>query len=209
MLKKINIKLIFVVFLSVLTASFYGAKSVYADCESTYGGGENCIYNKSFRIVKDVRTVNDNSNGPWKDKVSGVDKNDTLEFRSKVTNVGEVKVDEMKMKDYLPDELKKLDGGDGLTEEWGSFAPGETKEFTFKVKVKDSEFDRENFEKCIVNKAELHYKDAFEGADTATVCYSKGELKELPETGTGTTVMSTIAGIGLIALGIFTKKRFA
>lgn len=179
--------------------------TVYAGCESTYGGGETCIYNKSFEIEKKVRIEGDNE---WKDKVVDVEEGETVEFRIKVKNVGEVEVDDMKYEDFLPDEMYRT-GGSGLTEYWDNFEPGETVEFKLEAKVDESEYDYENFEKCVVNKAELYYKDAFEGSDTATVCYSNGEkeITELPETGPTSTVGLALSGIGLIAAGTLVKKR--
>src|SRR3989344_3873659 len=172
----------------------------YADCEQNYGGGETCVFNKSFRIEKEVRKAGDKE---WKDKVTDVKKGDELEFRIKVKNVGEVSVDDMEMKDKLPDELEKLIGSAGLTEEWDDFAEGNTKEFIIRVKVNDEEFDRnDNFEKCVVNKASLYFKDKFEGADTATVCYGNGELTELPKTGADSIAILSVYGTALLGLGL-------
>jgi uncharacterized repeat protein (TIGR01451 family) len=180
-----------------------GSNKVYADCEPTYGGGETCVWNKSFRITKDVRIEGDDD---WEDKVTDVAEDETVEFRIRIKNVGEIEVDNMKMKDILPDELIKI-GGSGLTEEWDDFEPGETKEFIIKVKVDSEEYDRENFEKCVVNKAEAFYKDKFEGADTATVCYGEGEISELPETGAGSFAFLNGLGLGLVSLGTMLKKK--
>ena len=65
--------------------------------------------------------------------------------------------------------------------------------------------DRENFEKCVVNKAEVEWDGNFEGSDTATVCYGDVEVTELPETGAVSTL--AIAGLGLIIAGYTLKKR--
>jgi hypothetical protein len=96
-------------------------------------------------------------------------------------------------------------GGDGLTEEWDSFEPGETKTFYIKVEVDSAEFERENFEKCVVNKAEVRFDGTFEGADTATVCYGVSEITDLPETGFEEVLLPL--GLGLIAVGYVVKKR--
>lgn len=178
--------------------------TVYAGCESNYGGGETCIYNKSFEIEKKVRIEGENN---WKDKVVDVEEGDVVEFRIKVKNVGEVGVDDMKYDDMLPDELKRV-GGSGLTEEWDGFDPGEEKTFVIKTEIDEDEFD-ENFDlKCVVNKVELFYKDAFEGSDTATVCYGESdeEITELPETGPTATVGLALSGMALIAAGTLVKK---
>jgi LPXTG-motif cell wall-anchored protein len=110
----------------------------------------------------------------------------------------------MKMKDSLPDEMERV-GGDGLTEYWEDFEPGETKTFIIRAKVNSEEYDRENFEKCVVNKAKVLYDDDEEGSDTATVCYGDSEVTELPKTG-GSSVLYGALGLGLSAFGLTVKK---
>ncbi|MFA6982073.1 MAG: hypothetical protein WC243_03570 [Patescibacteria group bacterium] len=197
--KNIALKLIGIVLFVVLAV--VSSKSVYADCESNYGGGETCVYNKSFKITKQVRLE---GNDTWKDKITDVEEGDVIEFKIKIENTGEVDVDDMKMKDELPDELEKV-GGSGLTEEWDDFESDETKTFIIKAKVEDDEFDKENFDKCVVNKAEVRYDGEFEGADTATVCYGNGDITELPETGVSTLGLG-FTGFGLITVGSLIKR---
>lgn len=179
---------------------------VYAGCESTYGGGEECVFNKNFRVRKKVRfEVEDDDDA--RDKIIDVEKGEVIVFEIEIKNTGEVDVDDMSMEDFLPDELKFLDS-EGLTEEWDDFEPGDKKKFEIRVKVKDSEYDRDDdFEKCVVNKVEIEYDGDFEGSDTATVCYGDAEITELPETGAGTGVTLVIAGIGLVVVGILVRKR--
>jgi uncharacterized repeat protein (TIGR01451 family)/LPXTG-motif cell wall-anchored protein len=200
MTKNVNYKLIGVL-LVVSVAGILGAKKAYASCEDNYGGGQTCIYNKNFDLEKKVRKEGDDS---WKDKVTNVKKGEVVEFKIKVKNDGEVKVNDMEMIDKLPKEMERV-GGDGLTEYWGDFEPGETKTFTIKAVVKDSEYDRDNFEKCVVNKARVEYKGDNEASDTATVCYSDREVTELPKTG-GSSMLYGALGLGLAALGIVSKK---
>lgn len=200
MRKSLNYKLIGAL-LVVVTAGVVGVNKAYAGCESNYGGGETCIYNKRFDIEKKVRKEGDDS---WKDKVTNVKEDQVVEFKIKVKNEGEVEVNDMRMKDSLPKEMERV-GGSGLTEYWGDFEPGESKTFTIKAVVKDSEYDRENFEKCVVNKAEVEYKGDEEGSDTATVCYSDKEVTELPKTG-GSSTAYGVLGLGLAAIGAFIKK---
>ena len=67
-------------------------------------------------------------------------------------------------------------------------------------------YDRDvDFEKCIVNKAEVTWDGEFEGSDTATVCYGDEEIKELPETGSNE--VAALVGAGLIIVGILVRKR--
>ena len=199
------LKIIALVAVFSATASLTSNNSVYAGCESNYGGGETCIYNKSFEVEKKVRIEDE---GSYKDKVVDVREGDVVEFRIRVKNVGEVTVDDMKMEDFLPNEMDRV-GGSGLTEYWNDFEPGDTKEFVVKAEVDPDEYYNGTFEKCIVNKVEIEYDGAFEGSDTATVCYNNqvSEVVELPETGATANIAMSLLGTGLIALGTLTKKR--
>ena len=201
MTKRVNYKLIGTLFVALLSA-FVLVSKAYAGCESTYGGGETCVYNKRFDIEKKVRKEGDDE---WKDKVTNVKENQVIEFKVKVKNKGEVEVDNMKMKDSLPKEMERV-GGSGLTEYWDSFEPDETKTFIIKAVVKDSEYDRDNFEKCVVNKARVEYDGDEEASDTATVCYTDKEITELPKTG-GDSVLYGLTGLGLVGAGIVIKKK--
>jgi hypothetical protein len=176
---------------------YSGTQKVLADnCESNYGGGETCIYNKRFEIDKDVRIEGDSE---WReDKVTDVKKGEIVEFRIKIRNLsdsGAGSFDHMKMEDFLPDELVKY---------WNDFHPGDTKTFVIKVKIDSHEFDRtDNFEKCVVNKAEVRWDGKFEGSDTATVCYGNGKPTELPKTGAVSDL--AILGFGLVGTGVVAK----
>ncbi len=173
------------------------------NCEDTGAYGQTCIYNKSFKVTKYVRIQGDDE---WEDKVVDVQEDEVVEFKIKVKNVGEVEVDDMKMEDFLPDEMERV-GGSGLTEYWNDFEPGETKTFVIEAEVNDSEYDAENFEKCVVNKVEIEYDGDFEGSDTATVCYGDVEITELPSTGATSTIALTVAGFGFMIFGALVKKR--
>ena len=176
---------------------FLNGASVYAN----YGGGE---VNKRFKITKQVRLEGDNS---WKDKVTNVKEGEVVEFKITVENLSDEEADEfdnMKIEDFLPDELFRV-GGSGLTEYWDNFGSGEEKKFTIEVKVEFNEYDRDiTFEKCIVNKVELEWDGEFEGSDTATVCYGNEEPSELPKTGYTSTL--AIAGLATLVAGLFAKK---
>jgi LPXTG-motif cell wall-anchored protein len=195
--------------------------NVYAsdNCEDNYGGGETCLVNKRFKIEKWVRLEGekkDKSCTEWDNEVTvdltdDDEKDKYIEFCIRVKNLSDKKADlsfdDMKMIDDLPDELKRI-GGDGLTENWDDFEPGESKTFKTRVEIQDDEKDRHGeFEKCAVNKAKVYWKKNFEGADTATVCWKKygKEIKELPKTGAETALAGTF-GTGLLAVGTFIKR---
>lgn len=190
-----------ITFVALATLPFLTVGEVYADGQ--YGKE---VVNKSFRIEKSVRVKDRDESFVDKLMLDFGDKDRVLEFKVKIKNTGELKVNHMKMEDFLPDELERV-GGDGLTEYWGDFEPGEIKTFYIDAKVNSSEFDRENFEKCVVNKAEVRYSNKFEGADTATVCYGmekEEEITELPETGFVETLLPV--GLGLLAVGYALKR---
>ncbi len=184
---------------------FGGRQTALADnCESNYGGGETCRYNKRLEIDKYVRIQGDSE---WhNDKITGVKKDEIIEFKVKIKNLsdkGAGHFDDMKMEDFLPDELVKV-GGAGLTENWDDFGHDDTKTFIIEAKINSDEFDRsDNFEKCVVNKAEVRWKGKFEGADTATVCYGNGQPTELPRTGAVSTL--AILGLGMLTVGALAK----
>lgn len=197
-MNKYKIKLIgfFSVLGIVLTLS---TRTVYAE---QYGEEEE--YNLRFRITKEVRIQGDNE---WKDKVTDVDKDDIVEFKIKITNKSDDPADaadDMKMEDFLPDEMYKV-GGNGLTEDWDNFDPDDEKVFIIQAKVESDEYDRDvEFEKCVVNKAELRWDGEFQGSDTATVCYGNVEPSELPKTGAVSTL--ALAGMGSLIAGLVAKK---
>ena len=201
-------KLIFAFALFLVIVVLITSIAKAEDCEPTYGGGQTCVVNKRFEIEKQVRIKD--SDDDWEDKVMDVEKDDIVEFRIKIKNLSDDEADEyidfddMKMEDFLPDEMERTDGS-GLTEYWDDFEPGESKSFTIEAKVDEDEYDRDaDFEKCIVNKAEVSWDGDFEGSDTATVCYGDEEVTELPETGSN----ELVSLIGLVSIigGIILRK---
>ena len=183
-----------------------GGQKIYAssDCETVYGGGEVCVYDTRFKIVKEVRIQGDTE---WKDKVTDVKEGEVVEFRIKIRNRSDGPADatdDMKMEDFLPEEMTKV-GGNGLTEEWDNFDPKDEKVFIIQAKVDSDEYDRDvEFEKCVVNKAELRWDGEFQGADTATVCYGNVQPSELPKTGALSTM--GLSGLVLLVSGLISKK---
>lgn len=207
MIKTINkiSKILFVTLIAGALLLVVLPSKVFAkECKSDGSYGEACIYNKSFELDKKVKKE---GGDVWKDKITDVENDEIIEFEIEVENVGEVEVDDMRMEDFLPDELEKV-GGSGLTEYWNNFEPGEKKTFVIKARIKEEEFNRDiEFEKCIANKAEVEYDGDFESSDTAVVCYGNVKIKELPETGVTSTFIYTALGLTLIASGIALKKK--
>ncbi len=177
---------------------FLSTGTVYA---GQYGEEE---YNLRFKITKEVRIQGDTE---WKDKVTDVREGEVDEFRIKVRNKSDDPADatdDMKMEDFLPEEMYKV-GGNGLTEEWDNFDPKDEKVFIIQAKVGSDEYDSDvRFEKCVVNKAELRWDGEFQGSDTATVCYGNIEPTELPKTGAFSTM--GLSGLVLLVSGLVSKK---
>ena len=200
---KISNIVLVALFLGVL-ATVFSPSTAYAACEDDGAYGETCVFEKGFEIEKKVRIKGDSI---WKDKVVDVKEGEVIEFRIIARNVGEVDADDMEMKDILPDVLDKI-GGANLTEEWDDFDIDEEKTFIIEARIKSSEFDRtDNFEKCVVNKAELRHKGNLVGSDTATVCYGEGEVTELPKTGPLSTELMSIFGFASTGLGLMLKRK--
>lgn len=203
-INKINLILATTLLIGFLVAVLF-PNSVLADeddeCDPQYGGGEIC--NKSFDIEKWVRRKGSDDK---KEKLN-VEEDEEFEFLIRVTNTGQVTKDDMKMEDILPGSLERI-GGHGLTEEWDDFAPGETIEFTIKVKVEDDEFDRDGeFDKCVVNIARVLFDGHEEGSDDATVCWGDEEVEELPETGANLSPALSVVALLAIAAGALVKKN--
>ena len=197
-MNKNKIKLI-VMFVTLGFFVFLSTRPVLA---SQYGEEEE--YNLRFKIVKEVRIQGDSE---WKDKVTDVKEGEVVEFRIKIRNRSDGPADatdDMKMEDFLPEEMTKV-GGNGLTEEWDNFDPKDEKVFIIQAKVDSDEYDRDvEFEKCVVNKAELRWDGEFQGADTATVCYGNVQPSELPKTGALSTM--GLSGLVLLVSGLISKK---
>ena len=216
-MKTLNKSMIVILSLFVLAGLSVASKTVYADCTTEYGGGQNCVFNKRFEIKKEVKLCDkdgNNCSSDWKSKVTGVKKDQIVLFRIKVKNLSDkeaknlINFDDMSMKDFLPREMTRV-GGDGLTEDWNDFQPGETKDFIIKAVVKSDEYDKdEKFTKCVVNKAEVRWKGKFEGSDTATVCFGNETPTELPKTGADMNSIFGLIGAGLIGAGVAVKKVY-
>ena len=200
-----NILIVLVVSTAILAMSSPIARA--EECTSDGAYGETCVFDREFEIGKKVRIQGDNDSS-WKDKVIDVPEGKIIEFRIKVTNVGEVEADDMKMEDFLPDELEKT-GGAGLTEYWQDFDVDEEKTFIIEARIRSTQFDRtDNFEKCVVNKAKAFHSDDLIGSDTATVCYGESKITELPKAGATATEIMSIVGFASTGVGIFINRKF-
>lgn len=216
-MNKNNITKMIVGMITAVVVTIISTQDVYADCIEYYGGGETCNYGMRFKIEKEVRVKDENED--WEDKVRNVAEDDEVEFKITVENKSDDEADDYEdfddfdYKDILPDEMERI-GGEGLTESWDDFEPGEKKTFIIKARVREEEYDREgSFEKCVVNKVKLYWDGSLEGSDSATVCYDKrgGEVlgsydvRELPATGPSEVIALT--GALMVIAGVTLKRK--
>lgn len=204
-------------------------------CFDFYGREISCpVVNKRFNIVKQVKMSTEADN-KYRDEVKGVLNGQTVDFKITVTNTGEVSVDDLKLIDFLPENLENFTLDQKLSQDDATlrfvfgkdFEPGEREVFLFSANATVAGMDPGD-EKCVVNKAQI-YRDRNnnnvvdsqepENADVATVCIKRGEVKGEQPTPTPTPAPSKLpdtaaGGLGLIlgsiaALGsgaVLTKK---
>lgn len=203
-------------------------------CFDFYGREIDCpVANKRFDIQK-VAKMSTEGDSEYRDEVKGVLNDQTVDFKITVTNTGEVSVDDLKLIDFLPENLdtfqldqKLSKNGTNLTFAFGDdFEPGEREVFLFSAQATVAGMDLGD-EKCVVNKAQI-YRDRDndnvvdneepENADVATVCIKRGEVKgeqptptptpagELPDTAVGGLglILGSLAALGSGA--VLTKK---
>lgn len=202
-----------IVFLVAILIAQKALKPVFAaDCETNYGGNKICT-TKKVHIKKSVRVCDKNGSNcsEWSDKVINVTKNDLVQFKIVVYNDSSDNadsLDNMSMKDALPSELTRT-GGDSLKEYWDNFKTGTSKKFIIDAKVNASEFDRKDFDKCVVNEAFVYRDKKLKDSADATVCYNNRKPTELPKTGANGTV--ALIGVGLVLAGIVinSSKKYA
>jgi len=191
-----NIKLIALPI--VFLASLSGV--AFAECNNSgYGSTDSCNKNREgFEIQKRVSKSGESDK---KEKITGVKKGETFTFYFKVKNETYDKAD-LKFVDNLPSELEVV-SGDDLNKSF-SMDSQSNKNFEIVVKVKDSEFNRTNFEKCVVNKAYITKDDKEKDSSSATVCYGDGVATKLPQTGPESIVLGS--GALSLALGLVLRK---
>jgi len=133
-------------------------------------------------------------------------------FRIEVKNVGNEDINDIDVKDILPDYVdfvSGLNGSDGsrtLSLRIDRLTPNESKTFEIKTNVKDESALPSNMVTCVTNMAEGRFKWIV-NQDTASFCIERkvlGAVKELPKTGLGglevalgTTMVSSLLALGL------------
>ena len=183
-------------FVNLIVLTSVLALNANASCSGSYGSSS--CSDSGFDLVKRVSFKDEEG----KQKITGIKQGDVFKYTFKIEN----KTDEtktLKLIDNLPNELERI-GGIGFTEEV-TLGKKSSVKLIMEVKVKDSEFDnKKDFEKCVVNTAQLYKDGAKKESSSATVCYGEGVAKTLPETGAND--IFAIAGLILASAGVVIRK---
>lgn len=184
-------------FLNLIVVSSVLALNANASCSGSYYGSSSCS-DSGFDLTKKVSFKDEEA----KQKLTGVKKGDVFKYTFKIEN----KTDEtktLKLIDNLPNELERV-AGIGFTEEV-TLGKKSSVKLVMEVKVKDSEFEnKKDFEKCVVNTAQLYKDGAKKESSSATVCYGEGIAKTLPETGPND--IFAVVGLILATAGVVIRK---
>ena len=153
---------------------------------------------------------------------------DTVKFEIRISNIGEVEIKDIKVKDYMPSDLD-YDDGDGDEKddnkvEFGSFSlkPGEEKEFSFSADIERDRTDTGIV--CTTNVVKVSGKrvdtDQSENSDDkSSFCYEveqaqggmvlgKESPESMPITGVPLipAVLQVTGGIGMALIGVGIKS---
>lgn len=164
-MKKANLLILPIIFIATLMG-----KSAFAlNCVNTAYGNLCSSAPVDYELRK---TVSKSNSSTGLTRIDNIKQGDTFVFYFKISNntLNEVT---LKLEDNLPASLERV-GGVGETETVVLFAKSK-KILEMEVKVKDSEFaNKENFQKCVVNKGYLYKDTNLQDSSTATVCFGKG-----------------------------------
>jgi uncharacterized protein DUF11 len=199
--------------IAALVAGLTLVNSVGAEaksCRSVYGGGEVCEYGD---ISIDKQVYNPETNEYWDNIDSSsytFEAGDEVKFQIKVKNISDIKIDKLMLRDYFPNYIDWIEGGNWLWDrdiaEWeiNDLDPDEEVFKTVKVKIFDENDIPEGIT-CVTNKAIVTNEDDEEKSDTASFCMQKGEAEPkvlgetMPDTGAS---LPTVVAIELMSLGV-------
>ncbi|MCA9390499.1 DUF11 domain-containing protein [candidate division WWE3 bacterium] len=168
-------------FLSVL---FIPQKAEASNCYNNYGVKVDCpVEEVSFSITKTADQE--------KIKPAG-----RVWFTVTVKNTGTITVDNVSVKDILPDELVWVEGD--ITHVYNNFKPGETRSFKVKAKPADN-IVAQGGTTTAINRAQLTYKDIKLNAEATVVIESGSVLaaNTLPETSAGYAIIGLMSGLAI------------
>lgn len=215
-----------------ISFAFVNPEKTYAKeiCFTQYGGGETCVNVKEEANIRVDKTIYNPSSDSYSDHVKAkggsypyiFKKNEKVKFNIKVENTGEVKLEDVEIRDILP-TLYVYNSGDGDSRKDGAEAvfdigdlkPGESEEVTFTAKISDKGILPNDSYICITNivKAEGEREDDNDeeekDVDYANYCVQLGKVlgkeapKVLPVTGSQDVLLIAFSvGITLVGYGI-------
>lgn len=216
-------------YLAALTGFLLLASKAYADgtCTPLYGGGVTCPRRGEIVIDKQVRNpVND----IFVDNLTQFDNKFSPEqlvtFRIQVKNTGDQTLDEIKVKDIMPDFLSFVDGpgtfdqneakNGTLNFTINNLASSETREYWVRGRVfADKDVPKDLICK-LQNRAQARASGDRFSEDTAEYCVEKVTgvtkgglpLKEVPKTGPEA-ILSFLGLSSILSAGVYLRKKSA
>lgn len=173
-------------------------------CYTQYGGGETCVDVEEDSELRVDKQIYNPRAGEWENHVkeSGgsfpykFEAEETIRFRIKVENTGDVRIEDIKTQDILPSFLKYRDGdgggkNDDTRVEFDEFDldPGQEETFEFRARVADDGVLPNDDRICLTNIAKAEGvredddDDEESDVDYANFCIELPEVlgKEAPE----------------------------
>ncbi len=208
-------KIVFLSLLIVLASLSATTRMVWAD--STCGGyfyGGPCVEKEILvdKLVKDPASGNFVDNlGPSDSKLNPEEE---ITFKIVVKNTGNTDLEDVKIKDVLPNYLDFVSGPEGTN--WNSdertfefvidgLKAGETKEFKVKAKVVSKEsLPEDKSLVCVTNWVEAKAEGMVD-SDTSGVCIQN--VEQLPATGADPVAIASIFALGVTGLVLVKKGR--
>lgn len=210
----------------VLTFSFAVSSEVFADCTPLYGGGVTCPSRGEISIDKFVANP---TTGLFVDNLTEFDPKfaplQEVTFRILIKNTGDTNIEEVEIKDLMPDfvsfvsgpgEFNQSEGKNGtLTFKIFNLAPNETREYWVRGKAFSDADLPENTICKLPNRAQARASEDRFDEDIAEFCIEKkvlgkGEptqIKEIPKTGFNPSLVVFSAGTTLLGLGIIIRRK--
>lgn len=210
------------IFLSLLISY----KAYANGCTPLYGGGVTCPKRGEILIDKQVKR-------PDRDIfVDNLTEFDTkyspqqqIIFRILVKNTGNDTIDEIQVKDIMPDFVEFVSGPGNfnrnetkngtLTFYLNNLAPSETREYWVYGKVFESGSLPENLICKLQNRAQARASDNRFSEDIAYFCVEKAAVgnggealpKEMPKTGREGLIFALLVLINIFGIGLFLRKK--
>lgn len=211
-MKKINLLIKGLIIGSILGLLIF-PKVVAGRCVEQYGGGEIC-YEGEISLDKVVRHPEEDK---YVDNLYADDSTYTpyqeVIFKLTIKNTGEEDLNDIEVKDFLPDYLyftSTPDGWDDKTATWkiDHLNPGESKTYEIKAKVvSENDLPEGDGIYCVTNSGEAK-KDDKSAGDTSQLCISKKILgiTTIPKTGNNL-IWTIILLISALIFGVFKLRK--